>query len=619
MRFCLLFVWLVPALILLPGCKPACDDGVCELGETCETCPQDCGQCEQDPVCDDGVCDLDETCETCPQDCGQCEQHPVCDDGVCESGESCDSCPQDCGVCPSLSVSITAPVSGDVVSGPVTVTADATDTTGVAGVQFQLDGIYLAAEQRNFPYEIVWDTTTIGNGDHTLSAIARNVVGDLELSNEVQVTVENTTPSDGFPPDDLGPARGGLVSSVADGMGVGIGVNPGDVSTYADEIQNAGFTWVRSRLLWKAIETTPGVYNWTVAPNYDRIANEFNNRGIGVLFMVTYHNDTAYSGLSGNPPFNATGRRNFGNFLKAAAAHFKGRKIMFEIGNEPNIKQFWPVDANNNGSVTMTEVRDAARAYAELAKVAIPMAKSADGDPDAFIIGPSLANRGGPYIGGEVGAHVYIQELKAAGALEPLFDRISIHLYTAEGSFPQQNMPDGQAPEDAHIELFRDLIADPNANMINTEHGWKSDGSALQDQLQASFNIRDFIYGLSQGVRMRFWFLWSHSSGMTDWFIAGTPAADATRILDRELGDFHMLRRVPSANPEHYVFEFADTAGNRRLCAWKANTSTPDVFTYPSTADATVVNLYGNEESVSSNGTSISLNLEIHPVYVRLP
>lgn len=47
--------------------------------------------------CGDGQCDAGETCETCPADCGAC---PVsCPNGSCDAGEDCGSCPDDCGAC----------------------------------------------------------------------------------------------------------------------------------------------------------------------------------------------------------------------------------------------------------------------------------------------------------------------------------------------------------------------------------------------------------------------------------------------------------------------------------------------------------------------------------------
>jgi len=45
-----------------------CGDSLCELDETCASCPGDCGTC----VCGDWNCDANETCVTCPIDCGEC-------------------------------------------------------------------------------------------------------------------------------------------------------------------------------------------------------------------------------------------------------------------------------------------------------------------------------------------------------------------------------------------------------------------------------------------------------------------------------------------------------------------------------------------------------------------
>jgi PKD repeat protein len=56
--------------------------------------------------------------------------------------------------------SITAPTAGASVSGTVAVTANATDNIAVAGVQFQLDGVNLGAEDTASPYGVSWDTTT---------------------------------------------------------------------------------------------------------------------------------------------------------------------------------------------------------------------------------------------------------------------------------------------------------------------------------------------------------------------------------------------------------------------------------------------------------------------------
>ena len=83
----------------------ACLNGVCEAGTTpscntptaCETCPDIC-PCP--PTCGDGICDPGETIETCPSDC-EAVAPEVCGDSACTPSESCTNCPEDCGECPA--------------------------------------------------------------------------------------------------------------------------------------------------------------------------------------------------------------------------------------------------------------------------------------------------------------------------------------------------------------------------------------------------------------------------------------------------------------------------------------------------------------------------------------
>jgi regulation of enolase protein 1 (concanavalin A-like superfamily) len=89
------------------------------------------------------------------------------------------------------SVSITAPASGATVSGAMTVSANASDNVGIAGVQFKLDGANLGTEVTHSPYAITWNTTTAANGAHSLVAIARDAAGNTATSTAVSVTVNN--------------------------------------------------------------------------------------------------------------------------------------------------------------------------------------------------------------------------------------------------------------------------------------------------------------------------------------------------------------------------------------------------------------------------------------------
>ena len=92
------------------------------------------------------------------------------------------------------SATLTAPAAGANLSGSVSVSADASDNVGVAGVQFLLDGANLGGEDTTSPYSISWNSATAANGTHTLQARARDAAGNLGTSSPVTVNVSNAAP-----------------------------------------------------------------------------------------------------------------------------------------------------------------------------------------------------------------------------------------------------------------------------------------------------------------------------------------------------------------------------------------------------------------------------------------
>ncbi len=90
------------------------------------------------------------------------------------------------------SVSITAPAAGATVSGAITVSANASDNVAVAGVQFQADGANIGAEVASSPYSVSFDTTTVADGAHSLTAVARDQAGNRTTSTAVNIMVSNS-------------------------------------------------------------------------------------------------------------------------------------------------------------------------------------------------------------------------------------------------------------------------------------------------------------------------------------------------------------------------------------------------------------------------------------------
>ena len=110
-------------------------------------------------------------------------------------------------------VTLTAPAAGTTVSGIVTVSANASDDTGVAGVQFLLDGTPLGAEDTAAPYSVTWTSTGGADGAHQLSARARDAAGNQATAGVVMVNVLNTIPDTTAPAVTLTAPAGGTTVS----------------------------------------------------------------------------------------------------------------------------------------------------------------------------------------------------------------------------------------------------------------------------------------------------------------------------------------------------------------------------------------------------------------------
>ena len=106
------------------------------------------------------------------------------------------------------SIAITSPAAGATLSGNVNVTAAASDSVGLATVQFRVDGGNVGASLTAAPYAYTLNTATLSNGSHTISAVATDTVGNSATSANVAVTVNNTTTPQTFSISDVDPSGG---------------------------------------------------------------------------------------------------------------------------------------------------------------------------------------------------------------------------------------------------------------------------------------------------------------------------------------------------------------------------------------------------------------------------
>ena len=212
-------------------------------------------------------------------------------------------------------------------------------------------------------------------------------------------------------------------------------VNPFGVNTFLEQeveetkvrrslelVRDAGFHWIRQEFPWEDIEIhgkgdfqdrrNPLVVSaWD---KYDRIVNLATQYGLEIVARLDH--PPAWSRRDGRargdfaPPDNL---EDYGDFVSAVAARYRGKIRFYQIWNEPNIYPEWgdqPADAE---------------AYTKLLQVAATRARAVD--PDVVIISAGLAQtiEEGPQ---NVNDLTYLQQMYDAGA-RGSFDILAVQDY----------------------------------------------------------------------------------------------------------------------------------------------------------------------------------------------
>jgi len=301
-------------------------------------------------------------------------------------------------------VLISAPVSGTTVVRVVNVSATATDNAGVAGVQFKLDGINLNSEVITPPYSISWDTTSSGNGNHTLTAVARDAAGNSSTSTALLVYVNNDlqAPSVSISTPSSGAVVAGAITvaaTAADNVGVA------SVQFQADGTSiGAGFSAAPYSLSWNTATTANGTHALTAVAR-DAAGNSTTSQAVQITVdnqppAVAVTGPASGSKVSGTVNVSATASDNH----SVAGVRFRldGTDLGAERTSAPYLIP-WNTATSSNGSHTLTAVvRDLAGNTATSAPVQITVENA------VLDITPPVVTITAPINGGVVGTTVAV-------------------------------------------------------------------------------------------------------------------------------------------------------------------------------------------------------------------
>jgi len=397
-------------------------------------------------------------------------------------------------------------------------------------------------------------------------------------------------------------APGSSAGALADRMGVCIH-STSDNRTL-DLIKNAGFRWIRNDLFWDATETTAGQYTFT---SYDALVTAAESRNLHLLFVLDYGNPL-YTGTASAPPITTSATTAYANFCQAAAAHFAGHDVAFEIWNEPDASLFWGGTPN-------------ADQYATVLRAGIDAVKRGNAGARVITGGLSATN---------TITYAYWDELQAQGALVGA-GGLGAHLYGTTA--PESRWND--------IVLTRARLASalPGQDIWCTEWGYSSTSlsantnghDAVAQNLQAGKIAREMLVAWWGNLPLEMLYDMhddgtnlaepENNFGLINNDYTDKPAIIAARALFK-IGNNHTIdglltgAALPS---DAHVMRLSNTS-EKIYIAWVEETA-PTVTLQISDRNARVWDMFGKRYPLHTGASTQSITLSVSggPIFIESP
>lgn len=395
-------------------------------------------------------------------------------------------------------------------------------------------------------------------------------------------------------------------STVPQSCAVQLKANNNDAANL-DLIKAAGFKYVRRGFIWAGVEKQEGVYDFS---EYDRLVKDCEDRGLSILGCIALNNEKLYGHVK-----DEKGRLAYARYAAALAEHFKGRKILWEIWNEPNVATFWGKHGKHNTEPYAEE-------YVNLVKATVPAMKKAD--PDCFIMAGSVS-------GLWSASYEWQTFCFGKGVLKTGIDAWSVHPYSFK------------CPED-YIEAYarvRKMMTDSGADrplpMLNSERGYPvghAEGFAggderLSREYQAWHFVRQYMIDLLCDIKLTNWYEWSGKEGFSllDADGADSPALSACKIMMWQLDGYKLDKRIPLASDRDFALRFTNPAGAVKIIAWTAppaeqspDMAKPHEVSLPVEAQGAMglCQIYGDEGTLDARDGAVKITLTPAPQYITV-
>ncbi|MGB9182360.1 MAG: cellulase family glycosylhydrolase [Pyrinomonadaceae bacterium] len=326
----------------------------------------------------------------------------------------------------------------------------------------------------------------------------------LSITTHAQDAAESASAQDPF----------SRLSVIPRGLGVNIysggddGINHGDTEF---EINSVGattdFRWIRVDFHWKGTPRTfvnqdhrYPVYTFKYYDDLLRTLTLQNLRPIFILDDVDPDYDQDKNATPNcfkeNGKLNCDDQVQFARFVGQAVSHFKGKGIVWEMYNEPNLPDFWkPQPGATVNQTTLDYTRLAIRVGKKIRAIA----------PNEIYVGPATSNI-------EKSGLDFLELCFKQGLLD-YWTAISVHPYRKNDN--PETVLDSKRLGD-YMQL-RALIAkyahNKHVPIISSEWGYSSywPQTSMDDFKQAKYLVRSWLVNLASDIKISIWYKW-HSS-----------------------------------------------------------------------------------------------------------
>jgi hypothetical protein len=393
------------------------------------------------------------------------------------------------------------------------------------------------------------------------------------------------------------------------GAGVNIHFTRGHTQDL-DMIAAAGFKFIRMDFSWGGTERKKGEYNWA---EYDELTANLEKRGLRAIYILDYSNSlyeeqvvekdsrTGQEHKTTASPRRPESVAAFARWAGEAAKHFRGRRVIWEIWNEPNIG-FW-------------KPKPDVQQYIALAKATCQAVRA--NDPQATIIAPASSEF--PW--------AFLEAMFQAGLLEQL-DAVSVHPYRN-----YQRPPETAVEDYLKLRALIERYASPAKRgmpIISGEWGYATHDKGVSLETQAAFLVRQQLANLLNGIPLSIWYDWKndgqdtayneHNFGTVVHDLKPKPAYEALQVMTKQLAGYRLAHLLPNLDAQDFVVLCVNADGDKNLAAWTLGADHSQFINIgeSSPEGISIVDGKGKALPVNWEAGQLSLRLTQLPQYIKL-